>query len=236
MSAIAGSFVKIATIGGMSTIRLTIDVDIAEYGKVCSILGAPDGKWVGIAPINPQQGVKLARTEELEAEGTDYLPSPPKHPLWGKFYQRLVLSNFFNNSNVLEKLGTDEQYLAWVRTQVSAHSVKQDWIDGVGCCEAAHVRRVNLGAGTAIKPKFAAIPLTHDEHKQQTDAGESAIAPKEQWDKWLSEHRLKWGKMRLKQYFKVDSLSELDPHTFKEWCVNNGLMLYVPRELATEKE
>lgn len=63
--------------------------------------------------------------------------------------------------------GRDRDFLEWLSYQPSA--VDRSWNQwdserGCGRNIAAHVRRVNRGAGLGIKPPFSAIPLTHTQH------------------------------------------------------------------------
>ena len=61
--------------------------------------------------------------------------------------------------------GTDAEYLRWVTFQPSCVDGSfNQWQDGVGRNIACHVRQVNRGAGTGIKPPFSAIPMTHEQH------------------------------------------------------------------------
>lgn len=94
---------------------------------------------------------------------------------YGKEAAELYRLGWFFNQKVLEAIGTDEEYLVWLRSQPCAAS-------HLGDCEgdvvAAHVRRIANGAGTGIKPTFSAIPLCSKHHALQHSAGESAIAPR----------------------------------------------------------
>lgn len=83
----------------------------------------------------------------------------------------------------------DEAYLEWVRTQPSC-------ISGKGPCEAAHVRRLKYGSGTADKGKMNAVPLTPEEHRDQHHGGEAYC---------LNKHRPKvplWTETEAKQWFE----------------------------------
>lgn len=62
---------------------------------------------------------------------------------------------------------SDAKFLAWIRTLPSC-------LSGDGPCQAAHVRRVQFGSGTGIKPPFSAVPLTFTEHYLQHSQGELA--------------------------------------------------------------
>ncbi|QEL14766.1 hypothetical protein [Limnoglobus roseus] len=69
--------------------------------------------------------------------------------------------------------GTDKQYRHWISHQPSCVSGRfSEWVDGVGRCEAAHVRRTWLGSGTGKKGDYCCIPLTRSEHAAQHQHGE----------------------------------------------------------------
>ncbi len=77
--------------------------------------------------------------------------------------------------DVLEKLGTDAEYLDWIRRRRSCLSgVYSEYVNGDGRSIAAHVRRAK-NSGTSIKPDYSAVPLTDAEHKIQSNKGEAAL-------------------------------------------------------------
>lgn len=95
----------------------------------------------------------------------------PKKGEWGKEAQILRQSGFFRSPAVWRAVGTDKDYLEWLKTQECAAK-------HLGGCEgdivAAHVRRISNGSGVGIKPKeFSAIPLCHRHHMLQHQKGES---------------------------------------------------------------
>ena len=108
--------------------------------------------------------------------------------------------------NHIEMPGTDEAYLAWVRTQPSCISGQySEYVNGEGLNPACHVRRSST-FGTGFKALFSAIPMTHQEHHHQTVAGEAAClalflpdfavwdkqTAKEWFDDKVLEYRQKW--------------------------------------------
>jgi len=64
--------------------------------------------------------------------------------------------------------GTDKQYLEWVSKQSSClDGAYQQYMDGRGRNTACHVRRASH-SGTAFKPPFSAVPMTHEQHMVQS--------------------------------------------------------------------
>jgi len=99
------------------------------------------------------------------------------------------------NPKLLEKArlkGTDNEYLDWLRKNPSALlGVYSEVVDGEGYCEAAHVRRAS-DSGTAYKPEYSAIPLTHEQHAIQHQKGESVFCPPEWYVQKATEYLVKW--------------------------------------------
>lgn len=63
-------------------------------------------------------------------------------------------------SSPFAEYGTDEEFRVWVREQPSC-------LDGAMPCIAAHVRRAK-DSGTAFKPPYRCVPLTDDQHNEQS--------------------------------------------------------------------
>lgn len=106
-------------------------------------------------------------------------PATPKQESkkkpYGEYARELHRLGWWWQPGVLEAIGTDAQFLEWIRRQpcAAAH---------LGGCDgdvvAAHVRRIANGAGTGIKPNnYSAIPLCHKHHALQHQHGESALVP-----------------------------------------------------------
>lgn len=89
--------------------------------------------------------------------------------------------------------GTDKQFREWVQRQPSCLSGRfSEYLeDGTGRCIAAHVRRAR-DSGTAFKAEYSCVPLTHAEHLLQHQHGESALMPKEWWDRKRLEYLQHW--------------------------------------------
>lgn len=88
--------------------------------------------------------------------------------------------------------GTDKQYRRWISHQTSCVSGRfSEWVDGVGRCEAAHVRRAGR-SGTGFKAEYSCVPLTRTEHAAQHQHGESALATKDWWDAQVVKYLRLW--------------------------------------------
>ena len=71
---------------------------------------------------------------------------------------------------------SDKHFLEWISRQPSClDGGFSQWLNGEGRNIAAHVRRIKYGAGTGIKPKYRAVPLTHEQHMMQHHKGEAAV-------------------------------------------------------------
>lgn len=98
-------------------------------------------------------------------------------------------------SDILERCrqkGSDKEYRSWISHQTSCISGHfSEWVDGVGRCEAAHVRRAGK-SGTGYKAPYSCVPLTRAEHSSQHQHGESELASKDWWDQQVIKHLERW--------------------------------------------
>lgn len=150
---------------------------------------------------------------------------------YGEYAQKLMLhSDWMGNPKVWEQIGTDAEYLEWCRNQKCAHCDKAPrWeMDTFIPSEAAHVRRVANGSGTAIKPPFSAIPLCHEDHANQHQHGEDAIGGKDKVDKMRLEHVKRWAWETMRQIFDVESMREANPADVLAWAQSHGIDRYLP--------
>lgn len=73
----------------------------------------------------------------------------------------------------LKAIGTDEEYLDFIRRQPSCGSGGfSEWTSQGLRNPACHVRRIKYGSGTGCKGSYNAIPLRHEEHDYQHRHGE----------------------------------------------------------------
>ena len=136
----------------------------------------------------------------------------------GAWWRKVVASGWFNAPGCARLFGTDADYQAWVRRQPSCISKDySEWPNGEGRCEYAHVRTAGA-AGTAHKPEYSGVPLTHAEHATQHQKGYSAVHPGglEWFERKAAEYRAKWCMERIKEHFEEDSLTRVSPDKFVE--------------------
>lgn len=179
--------------------------------------------------------------------GTGAEPPPPpavrKGP-YGTHARDLRLSNVLGSEMFARHIGTDAEYHAWVQRQPSC--VSQAFGEyladgpnaGEGRNEAAHIRRAGA-AGTAYKPAYWQIPLTHDEHQYQHQHGELALLHRagivdpvadanptliaaEWFDEQVFRHRSAWGWETLKAKLGYASWTDVPPGALRDWCAARG--------------
>lgn len=150
---------------------------------------------------------------------------------FGEHAQALMLhSDWMGNPKVWEQIGTDDDYLKWCREQKCAHCSKAPrWeMDTFMPSEAAHVRRVANGAGTAIKPPYSAIPLCSGCHRDQHQRGEDAIGGKDKVDRMRLDHVKRWAWETMREIFDVESMREANPADVLAWAKSRGIERYLP--------
>jgi len=198
------------------TLRITVDIPPADAIGAFTAFGSP-GSPVALARLTNEAALEEGR------------PGKPAKGPFGEYAKALVLSGFFRTPKIWESIGTDEEFLTWVRQQKSAYSGKFSmFIDGVGSCVAAHVRHVEHGSGTAIKPPFSAIPLTDDEHREAHQKGDSVLGDREWWDKKRIKYVSQWAYETLKEKMGYDSYTEMAPHRLIDWAKQRELVHYLP--------
>lgn len=138
---------------------------------------------------------------------------------------------FMGNPKVWAAVGSDNDYLAWVRTMPCACCKWQPrWeMDVFVQCEAAHVRRVGEGFGTAYKaPSYSAIPLCHRCHKLQHDHGEGEIGGREWVDRTRLKHVVDWVWETLKTELGYAHWNLVPPETLLAWAREHDLEKALP--------
>lgn len=154
------------------------------------------------------------------------LPPKPATSLYGEVARVLKLSDFFRRPEVWAAIGSDAEYLAWVRQQPCA------FCGSPPPNEAAHVRRVANGAGTGIKPEYSAIALCRAHHEAQHQHGENAVRGKAQVDKWRIEFIQHWAWESLKKTLGYESWADIPPGVMREWAERSGVGHFVPSGYA----
>lgn len=151
-------------------------------------------------------------------------PEPKERPS-GAHIAELYKHGFFFNPKVLAALGTDDEFLVWLKTHPCAAT-------HLGDCEGdvvpAHVRRIAGGAGTGIKPPYSAIPMCHKHHMLQHQKGESAFGGKEVFDQKLANYKNEWAHTKLRELFRVEHLSEVSIEAFRAWVEKEGIYNSLP--------
>lgn len=218
------------------------EMQLLGYGESDS-----SGRWIKLRlpedegdPLENFRGLKgqpFAVVMQLFEDIQEDKPKPEKGP-HGEYWRALMAGKNVDGVHVtvsdmvpiLETLGTDAEFLEWVRQRDKCRTVTGRWRTGIDCqgpIVAAHVRRIEKGAGTGIKPKFSAIPLCDLHHKLQHQHGESHLAPKWAWDNAAADVRREWFHGRMLATFEEDSLSKISPEVFHEWCERHGVEKYL---------
>lgn len=164
--------------------------------------------------------VVLDEGEELEKVKS------PKGPFSAQA-QVLWRSSFFRTPAVWECLGSDEDYLAWLRKRPCCIDAKA-FGQHEGDIVPMHVRRVAAGAGTGTKPPFSAIPGCWRHHELQHSSGESAVGGKDFYDRQRIIHVQRWVWETLTQLMGAASMTEIAPVRVREWAAGHGLDGYLP--------
>lgn len=194
------------------TIRLQIDFQPNDRGEVMTLFGEP-GTPMAVTRLSVGASQAMMREEQLK-EKTPY----------GEQAAQLRLSGFFDVPNVYEQIGTDKEFLDFLKGQKCC--VKTTF--HAGDIVAAHVRRINKGAGTGIKPKYSAVPLCNHHHQQQHSQGESSIGDKEWWDTKATLWRRGWAWASLKQQLGYDSWAFVPPEKLREWAEAHDVLVHLP--------
>lgn len=207
------------------SLRLTIDLSPADAIGAFIAFGAP-GSAVAIARIENTAAVEADRPKDV----SNLKP-------WGQSARALFQSSFFRNPDVWKAIGTDKEYLEWIRLQASAKSgIKHhDRDTGKEGCVAAHVRRVQHGSGTAIKPLYSAIPLTYHEHHECHQQGDSYAGDEEWWEKKRIQYLHEWCWLTAKDQIQsdnpdieCDSFGSIPPKLVLGWAMRRGIEKFLP--------
>ena len=197
-----------ATVQGMrtmadGTIRVTLELSPGQDRAAALEWAADVGATVAIARLTDQAAVEATR------------------PNYGEQAKLLKLSGFFRAPAVWRACGTDAEFLGWIRAQPCA-------ITKATPAEAAHVRRVADGAGTAIKPEYSAIPLCREMHQRQHQEGESALGGKEAVDRLRIRYVEQWAWDACKAELGYQSMADVPPGELRSWAAERGVYQHLP--------
>ena len=145
---------------------------------------------------------------------------------YGEYAKALKLSGFFRAPEVWKAIGTDAEFLEWLKTQKCCAKAKSG--PCYGDIAAAHVRRVANGAGTSIKPEYSAVSLCDLHHKRQHAEGESVIGGREYFDQQRIWHLEKWCWETLKASLGFESWKDVPPSALRLWATYHKVINYLP--------
>lgn len=218
--AIMGNSSKASTMADGS-LRLQIDVRPENAQAAFRLFGTP-GSAVAMARLTDAVAVEEER------------PGKPKKGPYGEYAKALVQSGFFRTPKIWEAIGTDKLFLVWIRQQKSAYSKEySEWHDDIGFCVPAHVRHLEHGSGTAIKPPYAAIPLTKAEHDLAHQKGDIALGDREWWDKQRIKYVSQWAFEQLKLNMQEESYTDISPQRLLCWATANDVADQLPARYHT---
>lgn len=199
------------------TVRMEIDIE-PNYALATMTLFNEPNLPGAIARITQEFSIKELQTNA--------------HP-YGEMAKRLRQSGFFRIPDVWRAVGTDEQLLQWIREQDCSFKKSQQ---SYGRCDgdivAAHVRRIENGAGTAIKPPYSAIPLCDYHHGMQHKHGEQG--GREHWDKLRIKYVEQWAWETLKAKLGYQHWYEVEPIKFIDWVNEFHLEKYLPYGFSSD--
>ena len=223
-AAIMGSTVRSQTMAD-SSLRIVVDVSPMDMQAAFRLFGSP-GTAVALARM----------TNEVAVEHERPKADPDRKP-YGQEAMALYQSSFFRRAYVWEAIGTDTEYLEWVKHRASAKSGEfSEYHDnGEKYCIPAHVRRVEHGSGTAIKPPYSAIPLTNQEHHLAHSSGDSSIEDEDWWDKTRIKYVHLWCWETAKKQIQLEnpgseynSFGTIPPKLVEGWAMRRNIHQYLP--------
>lgn len=194
------------------TIRFVVDVS-EEYAEL-----------VGKMFFGVDMPVAIAR---LTQESSLQQSQQQAQAIYGAEAKALRLSSFFRTPDVWRAIGTDAEFLAWLRLQPCCFGTTRS-APHAGDVVAAHVRRVSEGAGTGIKPPYCAIPLCDSHHQDAHQHGDSMLGDRDWWDRQRIEHVQAWAWSALKSQLGYEHWNQVPPHVLIEWAVKHGVQALLP--------
>jgi hypothetical protein len=170
---------------------------------------------------------------------------PEKDNPGGQIAKALKLAGFFVSPKVAGALGTEELFRGWARQQPCAVCGGGDYDQDTGKrqCQFAHINRVELGHGTAIKSPWMGIPLCREHHQTQHDHGESAIVggvslipPGTDLATLAHQYRERWAWQQFKAVYGLDSMREVSLEMIREFAAKWDLSYLLPKEVRDGTE
>lgn len=215
VAAIAGQLMSYRTLadGGL---RITVDLPLTESEHFHQLFKEVHCQ-VAVAPMLP---VELAAQQAEEPEPEQ---KPPED--YGQYAKALRLSVFFGTPEVWRATGSDEQFLAFVRTQ---KCIARSGVPCDGPIQAAHVWRQRDGFGKGVKGPYAAVPLCAHHHRLQHNGGESEIGGRAYMEQKAQDARVAWIWFEIKDDIGVASMRDAEPAKVFEWCQKKGIERYLP--------
>lgn len=195
----------------------------------------------GMDPAQMKKTQHVLHCTIAEGDIVQLAEEAPPERRYGKWWRDLIASGFFRAPRVLAAIGTEDEFENWIREQPSVIDGNADWdeVMGESRCEPAHIRRVADGSGTAEKPPYFAVPMTHKQHQLQHDKGYSAVTGMTEGEaiEWLAKkadhYRTEWASLTLASQLVPDTPSRGDVHPdmVRIWLETNDLTQYLPERL-----
>ena len=189
--------------------------------------------WVNLGLGESGVAVAVARLTERAQEGGS-VPDPGPATDYGREAEKLWTSGFLFHVDVCSVLGSDEEFLNWIRQKECCVNM-----DGhSGDIVAAHVRRVADGSGMGIKPEYSALPMCDGHHHQQHQQGYGAVLEggKDGAQAMVRQYRRRWGWGKLREIMEVPSMKLADPLDVRAWAEENNLDRYLPQNYGVCEE
>lgn len=179
---------------------------------------------IGSIFIGLRMPVALARLTQEAAQQT---AQQQASAIYGEEAKALRLSSFFRTPDVWRAIGSDAQFLEWLRGQPCA-AAKLVGAPCAGDVVAAHVRRVSEGAGTGIKPPYCAVPMCNNHHSLSHQHGDGVIGAREWWDQQRINNVQQWAWQALKKKLGYEHWNQVPPHVLSDWAEQSGVGLLLP--------
>lgn len=121
----------------------------------------------------------------------------------------------------------DPLFLKWLRGLPCAGcgNRSHEYLDVV----PHHIRRVQWGSGTGIKPAHCALPLCQIPCHTlvETDPkGDRALAPESSWEFWRFFYPTKWAGERMLQVLKFKTWPDVPRDILLDWVQHNAPILW----------